>query len=271
MKKCITRKRKTWLSPSGKRLSKKEEERVRKIAIPPAYTNVCVNPNANKKLQGIAKDKKGNTHYYYHPKFVKSNQKKRLRRVKTINGKKILNATAKIIDKNAKDREWKASVALRLIAMTGMRSGSEKYLKENGSIGAMTLRPKHVVLSGGGVLLKFKGKSKVDHDMKVKDTRLKKSLRWLKKNAGKNTLFGVKREDVVHMLRRHGKDLQLKDLRTMLAMNLHREYYKKLQIKYPKEKEKVISKNAIKLTAKQLGHTPNVCKKYYLLDMKFKN
>ena len=70
-KKCITRKRKTWLGPSGKRLSKKAEERVRKIGIPPAYTNVCVNPSANKKLQGTAIDKKGNTHYYYHPNFVK--------------------------------------------------------------------------------------------------------------------------------------------------------------------------------------------------------
>ena len=269
MKKCITRKRNKWYSPSGKKLSKKEEERVRKIGIPPAYTDVCVNPNARNKLQGTALDKKGQTHYYYHSTFVESNQKKRLRRVKTINGKKILNATAKIIDQNAKDEEWRASVALRLIAMTGIRSGSEKYLKNNGSTGAMTLRPKHVVLTGGGVSLKFKGKSKVEHDMKVKDSRLKRALRWLKKNAS-NTLFGVKRDDVVSILRRHGSDLQLKDLRTMLAMNLHREYSKNLQKKYPDEKEKVSAKNAIKLTAKQLGHTPSVCKKYYLLDMKFK-
>ena len=266
--KCITRKNKKWYSPTGKRLSKKQEERVRKIGIPPAYTDVCVNPNAEKKLQGTAYDKKAQRHYYYHAKYVETNQKKRLRRVKAMNGKKILNATAKIIDKNKKDREWKAAVALRLIAITGIRSGNQKYLRENGSVGAMTLYPKHVVLGGGGVSLKFKGKSKVEHNMNVKDVRLRKALRWLKKYES-DTLFGVNREEVVDILRRYGKDLQLKDLRTMLAMNLYKGYYKNLKKKYKEEKEKTLIKNAIKLTAKQLGHTPSVCKKYYLLDLKF--
>ena len=266
-KQCVTRKGKAWFLPSGKRM--KRDERARKLAIPPAYTNVCVRTDPSAKLQATAVDKKGKTHYYYHPDHVRKSQSKRLKRVRSINGKRILDATARVIDRGERDKAWRAAVALRLIAMTGIRSGSPKYLAENGSVGAMTLQPKHVVLGGGGgVSLRFKGKSNVEHDVAIKDARLGRAMRWLKANAGdRKALFGVQRDDLNALLRVHGKDLQLKDLRTMLAMNLYRAYHKKLKAKYPDETEKKRSKDAVRLTAKQLGHSPAVCRKYYLLDL----
>ena len=246
----------------------KRDERARKLAIPPAYKSVCVRPDPNAKLQATAIDKKGKTHYYYHPDHVRKSQSKRLKRVRSINGKRILDATARVIDKGERDRAWRAAVALRLIAMTGIRSGSPKYMQENGSVGAMTLQPRNVVLGGGGVSLRFKGKSNVKHDMAIKDGRLGRAMRWLKANPGdKKALFGVKRDELNALLRVHGKDLQLKDLRTMLAMNLYRAYQKKLAVKYPDETDKKRTKHAIRLTAEQLGHSPSVCKKYYLLDL----
>lgn len=265
---CITRKNKNWYRPNNKKYTSKNDiKRFNKIGIPPAYSDVCVNKNKLAKLQATAVDKKGKTHYYYHPSFIEKNRKERLKRIKHLNGNQVLKKTAKMIDRQPKGtKEWKAAVALRLITLTGIRSGSNKYFKENGSVGAMTLQPKHVVLKGGGVHLKFLGKSNVKHSLHINDLRLKNAFKYLKKHNNTFTLFGVTREDILQILRQDQKyNFKLKDLRTMLAMNLHAEYLRKLTKKYPQESEKTIKKMALKHTAAQMGHTPSVCKKYYLL------
>lgn len=264
---CITRNKDRWFSPTQRQLSAPEESRARKLAIPPAYTDVCVSPRNNAKLQATAVDKKGKTHYYYHVKFLETQKKKRFERVKRVNTKKILQRTAQILDAKQKGSgPWKAAAALRLITLTGIRPGSEKYLAENGSVGAMTLRPKHYhPLKGGGSLV-FNGKSKVSHDIRVRDPRLNQALSWLKKHAT-DRLFGNRKETVALLRKLHNDDdIKLKDVRTSLANDLYQAYLSKLHRQYPQETEKRIQRNALKQTARQMGHTPSVCKKFYLIN-----
>lgn len=263
---CITRKGKVWYNTNGKILS--NVKAINKIAIPPAYTNVCVNPKRSAKLQATAVDAKGKTHYYYHASFLEQQKKNRQNRVKRMNGKAILRTTAAILDKNKKDKEWYAAAALRLIALTGIRSGDPKYFKQNGSVGAMTLRPKHVrQLTGGGIQLHFPGKSNVNHEIHIRDRRLQQILSETKQRIKKGQpLFGVSRDMILSVLRKHGHDLQLKDLRTLLANKLYNAYLEKMSKKYPSMKSSQREKIAVKETAKKIGHTATVCKKYYLFS-----
>jgi DNA topoisomerase-1 len=227
---------------------------------------VCVRPEKNAKLQATAVDKKGKTHYYYHGKFLETQKKKRFERVKGVNMKKILRGTAQTLDTEQKGSDsWKAAAALRLIALTGIRPGSEKYLAENGSVGAMTLRPNHYhPLKGGGSLI-FNGKSKVSHNIRIRDPRLNQALSWLAKHTT-DRLFGNRKETVALLRKMHNDDVKLKDVRTSLANDLYQAYLSKLHRQYPQETEKRIRRNALKQTARQMGHTPSVCKKYYLIN-----
>jgi DNA topoisomerase I len=262
---CITRKGKVWYNTNGKILS--NVKAINKIAIPPAYTNVCVNPKRSAKLQATAVDAKGKTHYYYHASFLEQQKKNRQNRVKRMNGKAILRSTARILDNNKKDKEWYAAAALRLIALTGIRSGDPKYFKQNGSVGAMTLRPKHVKLKGGGgIQLEFPGKSNVQHEILIQDRRLQRVLSDIKRTRAEQPLFGVSRNAILSILRKHGHDLQLKDLRTLLANKLYRAYLDKIRRKYPSMNSSQVEKVAVKKTANNIGHSATVCKKYYLFS-----
>ena len=83
---------------------------------------------------------------------------------------------------------------------------------------------------------------------------LKRSIR--KRNArltGKAT-----RDGVTQLLRRiHGatSDLQIKDIRTAGAMKLFND-----------ASLRSTDQDAVKQTAKMLGHNPSTCKKYYILN-----
>ena len=263
---CITRKGKVWYNTNGKVLS--NVKAMNKIGIPPAYTNVCVNPKRSAKLQATAVDAKGKIHYYYHAAFLEEQKKNRQNRVKRMNGKAILRTTAAILDKNKRDKQWRAAAALRLIALTGIRTGNTKYFKQNGSVGAMTLRPTHVrQLQGGGIQLHFPGKSNVNHEIRIHDRRLQQILPEMKRRVQKGQpLFGVSRGMILSVLRKHGNDFQLKDLRTLLANKMYNAYLEKLTKKYPSVKPSRREKMALKETAKKIGHTPTVCKKYYLIS-----
>jgi DNA topoisomerase I len=259
---CITRNGKTWRSP--RRLSKADKQRLNKLAIPPAYRKVCASPSPSAKLQATAVDQKGKTHYYYHADFVDAQRKKRFARVGQIDMPQILRRTKATLRTAKKgSRAWQAAAALRLIALTGIRPGSEKYFTQNGSVGAMTLQKRH--LKGGGVL-EFKGKSKVNQRLRVHDPSLDGALGWLKRHASGRRLFSYP-QDAVSLLRniQGNAEMKLKDLRTYVANDLYRAYVKKLSTKYPGEEPKRIARNALKHTAEQMGHTPSVCRKYYLV------
>ena len=262
MSQCITRKRNKWFSPTGKKLTGGHEKRARKLAIPPAYTEVCISPKPNAKLQGTALDAKGKKHYYYHTDFTKEQTKKRLKRVKTIDRGAILRHTGTIIRKNKMDKQWSAAVALRLVLLTGIRTSQ----KSAESVGLLNLRPSHVRVSRGQLRLVFVGKSKQKQNLLIKDALLKKALVMLKRRQGRNPIFDVSRSDIVSILSHHGENLKLKDLRTRLAIETFHAKRKAIQKSNPSWDMKKVDKEALKHAASLLGHTPSVCKKYYVLE-----
>ena len=71
----ITRKRGVFYR-AGRPVPEAEQQRYRKIGIPPAYTNVEVYPN-DPKLLATAVDSTGKKHYYYSEKFLEKQRKLR--------------------------------------------------------------------------------------------------------------------------------------------------------------------------------------------------
>ena len=237
---CRFRRRKRGVYyKSGGRITGKEIARCRKLAIPPAYAEVCVHrPSAD--LQATAVDVNGKRHYYYSKNFLKRQMKQRMGRVKRLRISKLLAAT-----RSCKTPE---QVALRMLAKTYMRPGSRSAI----AIGAFGLKGKHMkIKSGGYIELSFVGKSGVRQKKRFRDAPL---TRALKGTARGNFLLTASRAETRNLLRRVGKngDLKLKDIRSAGANKVFKTC-------------RGSAKECHAVSAAALGHTPAVNKKYYVM------
>jgi len=61
------------------------------------------------------------------------------------------------------------------------------------------------------------------------------------------------------------KSLGIPPAYTDVCARLYQKFQEKIKPKRPTLSTKALEKAALEATAKQLGHTPSVCKKYYLL------
>src|SRR5687767_12222044 len=70
-----------YITASGKRASAADVERARKLALPPAWKNVFIAPNARSHLQAVGQDARGRWQYRYDPKFLEKRQQEKYRRL----------------------------------------------------------------------------------------------------------------------------------------------------------------------------------------------
>lgn len=163
-----------------------------------------------------------------------------------------------------------AAMALTLIDKLCLRVGGEESLDRE-HFGATTLQKRHVLVEGDSVRLKFEGKSGVDWDVGFKDARyarlMKAQLASVK--GAESPVFQqggkvLRDEDVNQYLEPFGATA--KKFRTFHATRLAREDLLQHSSGPLAEREKVVAE-MFERVAKQLGHTPGVCKESYVDPM----
>src|SRR3954468_23614858 len=146
-------------------------QRIRKLAIPPAYTDVWICPQANGHLQATGRDARGRKQYRYHAKWREVRDEVKYERM--IKFGKALPLIRKEVDRALSlpgmPREKVLATIVYLLEATMMRIGNDEYARENKSYGLTTLRNRHVKIDGSEVEFRFRGKSGVWHDVKVHD------------------------------------------------------------------------------------------------------
>jgi DNA topoisomerase-1 len=251
-------------------------KRIRSLAIPPAWTEVWICPQANGHLQATGRDARGRKQYRYHPKWREVRDEVKYERM--IKFGKALPQIRKEVDRALAlpglPREKVLATIVYLLEATMMRIGNDEYARENKSYGLTTLRNRHVRIDGSDVEFRFRGKSGVHHDVKVHDRRLARIIQrsrdlpgqdlfeYLDENKEPHT---VNSADVNDWLREiTGEDYTAKDFRTwsgtVLAALALREFEKF-------DSEAQAKKNvvrAIESVAEKLGNTPSVCRKCYV-------
>jgi DNA topoisomerase-1 len=154
-------------------------QRIKKIGIPPAWTNVWICPTHSGHIQATGRDAKGRKQYRYHPRW-------RQVRDETKYDKLILfGETLPLIRKRVDQdltlsglpHEKVIATIVRLLDTTLIRVGNEEYVRENDSYGMTTMRNQHVDVSGAKVRFHFKGKSGKEHIIDVKDRQLAKIVK----------------------------------------------------------------------------------------------
>jgi DNA topoisomerase-1 len=253
-----------------------ELDRIRRLAIPPAYTRVWICPRANGHLQATGRDARGRKQYRYHPDWREARDADKFARMRAF-GEALPRIRARVrrdLDAGAKGglaRNTVLATLVRLLDTTLVRVGNDVYARENGSFGLTTLRSRHVRVEGSTLRLRFKGKSGVAHDVAVHDPRVARIVRRCQAMPGQE-LFqyttddgdtcDVHSHDVNDYLREcAGEAFTAKDFRTWHA-SAHALGLLAAEAEGPVPKTRL---NAVlQDVADRLGNTLAVCRKSYV-------
>ncbi len=267
-----------YLAPSGKRIrDERTLARIAKLAIPPAYEEVWICTNPRGHLQATGRDARGRKQYRYHADWRIARDDHKHARMRDF-GKALVKLRATLrrdLQRPGLPREKVLALVVKLLDATQVRVGNEEYARDNGSFGLTTLRDRHAKFARGKLLLRFRGKGGLDHDVLVDDARLAKLVRRCQELPGQ-ALFQYVDEGAPHAidsgqvndyLREHmGGEFTAKDFRTWHATLHALTLLCRTPLpERPSEASMRRCVNAvIKDVASGLRNTPAVCRKSYI-------
>jgi DNA topoisomerase-1 len=267
----------TFIDPQGQTVEdEKTLERIRKLAIPPAWTDVWICPRPNGHLQATGRDARGRKQYRYHANWREVRDETKFGRMIAFGDSlpKIRERIDRDMGQRGLGREKVLATVVKLLETTLIRVGNKEYVKQNNSFGLTTLRDQHVDVDGATLRFEFRGKSGKEHSVEVHDRRLarivkqcrdvpgQKLFQYLDENGERQS---VSSEDVNAYLRETtGEDFSAKDFRTwggtVLALSALLEAG---ACESEREANKAVVE-AIKHVSGQLGNRPAICRKYYV-------
>ena len=252
-------------------------QRIRALAIPPAWREVWICPDPNGHLQATGRDARGRKQYRYHPEFRRQRERDKFGRMREF-GECLPAMRTRLrggLALAGMPRERILALVASLLDCTLARVGNREYLRSNGSHGLATLRARHAGWEPGGVArLRFRGKSGRMQDLRVDDERLVKLLRRCQRLPGQALFQYVDDAGQRHaidsgMVNDYLRDglgaaFTAKDFRTWGATRLA---VATLASTPPPEDAAAcdaVIVAAIAEVAKALGNTPAVCRASYV-------
>lgn len=262
---------------NGKRLSAKGDiDRINKLVIPPAWTNVWICRLPNGHLQATGLDVRSRKQYRYHTLWGALRNQTKFHRLLEF-GKALPKLRLKLeadMTRQELSEEKVIATVISLMERTYIRIGNSDYEKMYGSYGLTTLKDKHVEIKGSEISFSFKGKKGKFHEITLKNKKLARAVEACRDIPGKE-LFqyfdkeGNRRPIDSGMVNNYikaatGMECTTKDFRTW-AGSLHILWaFKSIgdAINDTECKKKIVE--ALDQVSKKLGNTRTVCRKYYV-------
>jgi DNA topoisomerase-1 len=201
--------------------------RIKRLAIPPAWTEVCIAENPRTHIQAIGRDVEGRLQYRYHSGWEKSRAHSKERRLLRLGASlgRVRGAVAAALRSPDLTRTKVIAAIVRLIDRALLRPGCEEYARKEGGRGAATLLKSDVKTDGDTVLLDFQGKGGKEISRKVKDAVLARTIRELVKVKGRRLFTApdsgarpvTAREVNDFLSKASGAHITAKDFRTFRA------------------------------------------------------
>lgn len=251
-------------------------ERVRKLAIPPAYEDVWICRFHNGHLQATGRDARGRKQYRYHARWREVRDEGKYGRMLMF-GQVLPRIRAQVehdLALHGLPRRRVLAAIVRLLEGTLVRVGNEEYARQNNSFGLTTLRHGHVRVKGAHLTFDFRGKHGIEHHIDLTDRRLARIVARCQELPGQHlfhylgedgSLHPVGSDDVNGYLHEvSGEEITAKDFRTWAATNLAAIALAGLERFDSKTKAKHAIVQAVENVAKKLGNTPAICRKCYI-------
>ncbi|MBB1509315.1 DNA topoisomerase IB [Tessaracoccus sp. MC1756] len=268
----------SYTDADGNALPKDEVERVKALAIPPAWTDVWICPHPNGHLQALGTDDAGRRQYLYHPDWRLKRDRSKFERI-TAAAEMLPSARRRIsADLTLEDSslECVCATAVRLLDIGYFRIGNDAYTDAHGSFGLTTLEKQHVRRRGDDLVFSFTGKSGIAHTIAVDDQPAITVLEKLRKRTDDSKRLLAYRQDGRwrdlssadvngYLSDLFGGALTAKDFRTWHATVIAAESLALTEEPgTSKASRQRAIRQAVQEVASYLGNTPTVARSSYI-------
>src|SRR6266568_4197193 len=266
-----------WLDLDGKLIRDEQRLlRIKRLAIPPAWTDVWICPSPNGHIQATGRDARERKQYLYHERWREIRDENKYDRM-IVFGKalpEIRKRAQKDLGLSGLPRAKVLATVVQLLERSLIRIGNEEYARENKSFGLTTMQDRHVEVKGSKLRFRFRGKSGRQHEVDVTDRRIAKIVSKLQDLPGQSlfqylddegNVCDITSQDVNDYLRKiTGEDFTAKDFRTWAGTVLAAIALGTAGVSETKKQAKANIKHAISAVAEVLGNTPAVCRRCYI-------
>ncbi len=152
----------SYYDQRGARVTGSERERLSRLMIPPAWTDVWLAPSADSYLLATGRDEAERKQYRYHEEFQELQERRKFQRLAYFPRalRRLRPQVDEIIaNETVGSKRFALAVATRLIDRSLLRVGSRSHERTSGARGATTLHAEEAtVAEGAKVFLDFTGK-----------------------------------------------------------------------------------------------------------------
>jgi len=266
-----------YLAPGGERLDEPaERERIRVLAIPPAWTDVWISPDPDGHIQATGRDQKGRKQYRYHPAWTACRDEAKFSSLVAFAA-----ALPKIRDRIDRDlrrpgvpRERVLASIVWLLDRTLIRIGNDVYSRQNESFGLTTLRNRHVSVVGPQIRFSFIGKSGQEWKLKLSDRRIARIVGTIEELPGQHLFQYLDEDGERRPVHSHDVNAYLRDTAGPLFSSKHFRTWAATTgaailfagLERPQTKRDLVraTNGVIDLVAGRLRNTRAVCRRCYI-------
>jgi DNA topoisomerase-1 len=250
-------------------------ERIRALAIPPAWRDVWISPNPSATLQATGVDAAGRTQYLYNATYRAAREREKFDRlIRFARGLPTLRARAENdLRQGPYEQVWTCAIAIGVINKAWFRVGTDRHARASRTYGVTTLTKRHVEIEGDEIRFVFRTKNHALVRRTLRSAPLARELEHLVELPG-SRLFRFERDgDLVGLTARGlndyiadaiGDGFTAKDFRTwggtLVAAS---ELARRGPADSEHEATRVLA-HVMRKVAVELGNTPAVARASYV-------
>jgi DNA topoisomerase-1 len=251
-------------------------ERIKALAIPPAWADVWICPDPSGHIQATGRDQRGRKQYRYHPAWLACRDHAKFSTLATFAETlpRLRIRVNRDLRKQETPRARVIASVVWLLDNTMIRIGNDSYARENKSFGLTTLRTRHIEVDGSELRFRFVGKSGNKWNLKLVDRRIAKIVREIQELPGQHLFqyrdgdgsFRVIRSqdvnDYIHAA--CGPEFSSKDFRTWGATVEATLKFAQTERPTSKREQSQAMNKVIDTVARRLRNTRAICRSCYI-------
>jgi DNA topoisomerase-1 len=268
-----------YLDGDGRRVTEPSVlERIRQLAIPPAWEDVWICPYPMGHIQATGLDAAGRKQYRYHDRWRQRRDAEKFDSMVRFAAAlpKLRRQVTKDLARRGIPREKALACAVRLLDRGFFRIGSEDYAEENDTYGIATMKKRHVTIDGDEVCFDYEAKGGQRRLQTIADPQVARVVRSLKQRRGGidellaykqgNRWVDVKSADINRYVKEAaGEEFSAKDFRTWSGTVLAAVALAVSgSVRGTKSSRKRVKSWAVKEVSRYLGNTPTVARTSYI-------
>jgi DNA topoisomerase-1 len=254
----------------------KTRDRIRSLAVPPAWNEVWICPDPDGHIQATGRDERGRKQYRYHPRWSACRDEVKYSSLAAF-AEMLPSLRQQIeVDLRRHDLSLPRVVAsiVWLLDNTMIRVGNAAYARDNKSFGLTTLRDRHVDIEGARLRFDFRGKSGKQWQLKLVDRRIARIVKNVQDLPGQQLFQYVDTDGKRHPVTSQdingyihavtGADFSSKHFRTWGGTVRALVLFAQAPIPESGAATKRAANTIIDQVAAQLGNTRTVCRNCYV-------